>query len=103
MCGLPSGAAGGGGAIGSWRLGVVRLRRVCCRPPNGRTHRLASVTRFSWATARRHDLTEASLYERLGGAFAIAAVVDHFSAAVVRNPIVGQASENPALREWHAK
>jgi hemoglobin len=46
-------------------------------------------------------MTEASLYERLGGAFAIAAVVDHFSDAVVQNPIVGQRSENPALREWH--
>ena len=46
-------------------------------------------------------MTEASLYERLGGAFAVAAVVDHFSEAVVRNPIVGQQSENPGLREWH--
>lgn len=46
-------------------------------------------------------MTETSLYERLGGAFAIAAVVDHFSDAVVRNPIVGQSSKNPALREWH--
>jgi hemoglobin len=46
-------------------------------------------------------VTEASLYERLGGAFAIAAVVDHFSDAVVQNPVVGQRSENPALREWH--
>ena len=46
-------------------------------------------------------MTEMSLYERLGGAFAIAAVVDHFSDAVVHNPIVGQTSENPVLREWH--
>jgi hemoglobin len=46
-------------------------------------------------------MTESSLYERLGGAFAVAAVVDHFSEAVVQNPIVGLASENPALREWH--
>lgn len=46
-------------------------------------------------------MTESSLYERLGGAFAIAAVIDHFSDAVVQNPIVGQRSENPALREWH--
>jgi hemoglobin len=46
-------------------------------------------------------MTESSLYERLGGAFAIAAVVDHFSDALVHNPIVGQKSENPALREWH--
>ena len=46
-------------------------------------------------------MTEPSLYDRLGGAFAIAAVVDHFSEAIVQNPIVGQESENPALREWH--
>jgi hemoglobin len=52
-------------------------------------------------TVRRYEVAESSLYERLGGAFAIAAVVDHFSEAVVRNPIVGQTSENPALREWH--
>jgi hemoglobin len=46
---------------------------------------------------------EKSLYERLGGVFAIAAVVDHFSDAVVKNPIVGQKSDNPQLREWHTK
>ena len=46
-------------------------------------------------------MTESSLYDRLGGAFAIAAVIDHFSDAVVKNPIVGQESQNPALREWH--
>src|SRR5215510_3549295 len=44
-----------------------------------------------------------SLYERLGGVFAIAAVVDHFSDAVVKNPIVGQKSKNLQLREWHTK
>jgi hemoglobin len=48
-------------------------------------------------------MAESSLYERLGGAFAIAAVIDHFSDAVVKNPIVGQQSKNPALREWHTK
>jgi len=55
------------------------------------------------ATGARPPATdgEASLYDRLGGAFAIAAVVDHFSDAVVRNPIVGQQSANPALRAWH--
>ena len=44
-----------------------------------------------------------SLYERLGGVFAIAAVIDHFSDAVVKNPIVGQGSKNPELNEWHTK
>ena len=47
--------------------------------------------------------SEKSLYERLGGAFAIAAVVDHFSDAVVQNPIVGKTSKNPALKKWHTK
>ena len=46
-------------------------------------------------------MAEQSLYDRLGGAFAIAAVVDHFSDAIVKNPIVGQKSQNPQLAEWH--
>ena len=46
-------------------------------------------------------MAEPTLYERLGGAFAIAAVVDHFSDAIVQNPIVGQQSQNPQLRDWH--
>ena len=45
-------------------------------------------------------MSEPSLYDRLGGAFAIAAVVDHFSDAVLRNPITGQGSEDPELRDW---
>ena len=45
-------------------------------------------------------MAESSLYERLGGAFAIAAVIDHFSDAVVANPAVGKGSKNRALREW---
>ncbi|MGN6486668.1 MAG: group I truncated hemoglobin [Devosia sp.] len=43
---------------------------------------------------------DASLYERLGGIFAIAAVVDYFSDAVIRNPKVGKRSRNKQLREW---
>ena len=49
----------------------------------------------------KQTMPEKSLYERLGGVFAIAAVVDHFSDAVVKNPLVGQTSKNPQLREWH--
>jgi hemoglobin len=51
----------------------------------------------------KQTTAEKNLYERLGGVFAIAAVVDHFSDAVVKNPIVGQKSKNPQLREWHTK
>jgi len=46
-------------------------------------------------------MNEQSLYERLGGVFAIAAVIDRFSDAIVHNPIVGQQSQNPQLRDWH--
>jgi hemoglobin len=48
-------------------------------------------------------MSEQSLYERLGGVFAIAAVVDHFSDAVVKNHVAGQGSDNPELREWHTQ
>ena len=48
-------------------------------------------------------MTDQSLYERLGGVFAIAAVIDHFSDAVVQNAIAGQGSDNPALHEWHTQ
>ena len=46
-------------------------------------------------------MAEQSLYERLGGVFAIAAVVDRFSDEVVKNAVAGRGSDNPALREWH--
>ena len=48
-------------------------------------------------------MSEKTLYERLGGVFAIAAVVDHFSDAVVQNPRVGKTSQNRALRQWHTQ
>src|SRR5262245_3221152 len=44
---------------------------------------------------------EATLYDRLGGAFPIAAVVNQFSDALIKDPIVGQGSDNPDLRDWH--
>lgn len=46
---------------------------------------------------------EKSLYDRLGGVFAIAAVIDHFSDAVVENQVAGAPSENQALRDWHTE
>ena len=44
-----------------------------------------------------------SLYDRLGGIFAIAGVVDYFSDEIVTDPVAGAQSSNPALREWHTK
>jgi hemoglobin len=46
---------------------------------------------------------EPTLYDRLGGVFAIAAVVDHFSDAIIKNAKVGELSNNPQLREWSTK
>jgi hemoglobin len=59
-----------------------------------------TLTAFA-ISASAQATPEKSLYERLGGVFAIAAVVDHFSDAVVQNPIVGKDSKNPQLRNWH--
>lgn len=44
-----------------------------------------------------------SLYERLGGIFAIAGVVDYFSDEIIKDPVAGARSKNPKLREWHTK
>ncbi len=48
-------------------------------------------------------MSEPSLYERLGGVFAIAAVVDRFSDEVVKNRKVGKGSKNAQLNEWSGK
>jgi hemoglobin len=45
-------------------------------------------------------MSEATLYDRVGGVFAIAAVVDHFSDAIIENAMVGKLSQNPQLRQW---
>jgi hemoglobin len=44
-------------------------------------------------------MSEASLYERLGGVYAIAAVVDHFSDRLVELHTI---ESNPRINEWNA-
>jgi hemoglobin len=46
-------------------------------------------------------MAEKSLYERLGGVYAIAAVVDHFSDQLLKNAKV--LSANPELKKWHTE
>ena len=58
---------------------------------------------YAQAKQSTSEKSDKSLYDRLGGIFAIALVVDHFSDAIVKNPIVGQKSKNPQLRDWHTK
>jgi hemoglobin len=54
------------------------------------------------AQATRPSAAE-SLYERLGGIFAIAAVVNYFSDQIIKDPIAGARSKNPKLRRWHTQ
>ena len=45
--------------------------------------------------------SEQSLYERIGGVYAIAAVVDRFSDQILKNSKIVNA--NPQLKEWHTQ
>lgn len=62
----------------------------------------AGIVGVAGADAQSDDATataeEPSLYDRLGGIFAIAAVVDRFSDAIITNP---KLNENPALKAWN--
>src|SRR5689334_11557913 len=51
----------------------------------------------------KQPATAQSLYDRLGGIFAIAAVVNYFSDELIKDPIAGAQSANPQLREWSTK
>lgn len=55
------------------------------------------------ASAQEQSSNAESLYNRLGGIFAIAAVVDYFSDRIIEDPIAGAQSANPRLREWHTQ
>jgi hemoglobin len=63
-------------------------------------HRIMSAPAIAATTAQEGspEATEASLYDRLGGIFAIAAVVDRFSDEIIKNP---KLNENPALKAWN--
>lgn len=63
----------------------------------------ATMTAVSSSNAIAQSGPSASLYERLGGIFAIAAVVNYFSDQIIENPVAGRRSKNAALREWHTK
>ena len=52
------------------------------------------------AIAQGSKQEEKSLYDRLGGVFGIAMVINRFSDELLNNPLVGVDSPNPELREW---
>ena len=49
------------------------------------------------------EADQRSLYDRVGGIFPIAAVIDYFSDEIVKDPVAGAGSKNPQLREWHTQ
>lgn len=46
-------------------------------------------------------MSAGTLYERLGGAFKIAEIVDHFSERLIENPVVGQTSQRRPRGDGH--
>ena len=62
----------------------------------------AGIVGAAGARAQTDDATatagEPSLYDRLGGIFAISAVVDRFSDEIITNP---KLNVNPALKAWN--
>lgn len=46
-------------------------------------------------------MAEKSLYERLGGIYNIAAVTDHFIDSLAEDPVVGENTSNPYLKDWY--
>jgi hemoglobin len=59
---------------------------------------LLQQTALAADPATPEGTAEQSLYDRLGGIFAIAAVVDRFSDAIITNP---KLNVNPALKAWN--
>jgi hemoglobin len=79
---------------------VARTTRPPLRDPIGAEGRISGTRVMCPKLPEVIAVEDKSLYERLGGVFAIAAVVNHFSDALIRNPKVGQGSPNHALDAW---
>jgi hemoglobin len=61
-------------------------------------HRLLQENVHAAQTSTPAGTPEPILYDRLGGIFAISAVVDRFSDAIIENP---KLNVNPALKAWN--
>src|SRR5918993_954807 len=83
-----------------WTSGWIDGRWPGARAPSRARRPRGGFATAPQATPEATDATptEQSLYDRLGGVFAIAAVVDRFSDAIITNP---KLNENPALKAWN--
>jgi hemoglobin len=64
---------------------------------------IAAVGRIKNLEIKLDSMKEKPLYERLGGAFAIALVVNRFSDEIIKDARAGETSQNPQLKEWSTK
>jgi len=86
-----------------------RLQRPALEIDADDTHRkrVAGFSRAAEQPAEAEQQPNApageTLYDRLGGIFAIAAVVNYFSDEIIKDPTAGARSSNPALRKWHTE
>ena len=76
------------------RAGITRRGAAAGLTLTAAAAAVAASAQAAHAQAQQNT-AQKSLYERLGGVFAIALVVDHFSDAIVKNPIV-MAKEPPS-------
>jgi hemoglobin len=79
------------------------LQGAALLPATAAAALLASTPAAAQPARRPAASGQKSLYERLGGIFAIAGVVDYFSDEIVKDPVAGASSSNPRLREWHTQ
>ena len=87
-------------ALVTFALALAAVAQQFTTPPAPITASNQHTSGLATSVPELSPKTAKSLYDRLGGVFAISAVVDHFSDALIENPIVGRTSKNPALRKW---
>src|SRR5437868_854390 len=68
---------------------IIGLREIWC-----------TTSRLVRPLLVRAGMAKPLLYDRLGGSFAIASLVDYFSEEILKSPLVGLNSPNPQLRAW---
>ena len=95
------GAGPAGNTKGEYEMGRRMDRRTVVKGA-GAVASAAALGLFPAAAgpggATRTSAQEPSLYDRLGGYFGIALVVNRFSDEILKNPVL---NKNPALKEWN--
>ena len=86
-----------------WRGAMMFSAGVLAAPFAGACARASEQGQTENEASAQPAAAGQSLYDRLGGIFAIAGLVNYFSDEIIKDPVAGAQSKNPALREWHTK